>query len=145
MSATVLSGGCRCRALRVEVTLTQPATAYAPRACDCSFCRERDTAWLSDPQGALCLMQRDESDALHCRQGSGQADFIACAHCGSLVMVACEIAGRLHAAVNANVLDDARSFAPAQTASPQLLSADAKRDRWRELWFTDVGIGVGPP
>lgn len=145
MNAIVLRGGCRCRALKVEVTLTKPAPSYAPRACDCSFCRERGTAWLSDPQGALCLMQRDEADALHCRQGSGQADFIACAHCGSLMMVACEIDGQLHAAVNANVLDDARSFATAQVASPQHLSAAAKRERWRELWFTDVVIGIGPP
>jgi hypothetical protein len=139
MSAVVLRGGCRCGALAVEATLTSPASAYTPRACDCSFCRERDAAWLSDPDGVLRLVQRDGSDALHCRQGSGQADFIACAHCGTLVMVACEIDGNLYAAINAQVLQGA-AFAPEQPASPQQLSADAKRERWRRLWFAEVRI-----
>lgn len=139
MSAVVLRGGCRCAALAIEATLSQSASAYAPRACDCNFCRERGGAWLSDPNGVLRLVQRDDADALHCRQGSGQADFIACAHCGTLVMVACEIDGHLYAAVNAHVFHGAQ-FAPELPASPQHLSPKAKRERWRQLWFSEVCV-----
>ncbi|MBF6023336.1 aldehyde-activating protein [Lysobacter niastensis] len=139
MSAVVLRGGCRCGALAIEVTLTREPADYVPRACDCSFCQERDAAWLSDPQGVLRLQQRRESASLHLRQGSNQADFVACAHCGTLVMVACEIEGRLYAAVNAHALRDAR-FAPEQPASPQRLAPEDKRARWRQLWFAEVCI-----
>ena len=139
MSAVVLRGGCRCAALAIEATLTQLASAYTPRACDCSFCRERGAAWLSDSNGKLRLVQRDDADAVHSRQGSGQADFIACAHCGTLMMVACEMDGRLYAAVNAHVFPGAQ-FAPEQPASPQHLSPEAKRERWRQLWFAEVCV-----
>lgn len=139
MNAFVLRGGCRCAALAIEATLTQPAATYVPRACDCTFCRERGAAWLSDPQGVLRLVQRDDGDALHCRQGSGQADFIACAHCGTLMIVACEMDGHLYAAVNAHVLN-AAAFAPEQPASPQHLTPEAKRERWRQLWFAEVCV-----
>lgn len=139
MNAVMLRGGCRCAALSIEVTLTQPPSAYTPRACDCNFCSERGAAWVSDPNGVLRLVQRDDTDALHCRQGSGQADFIACAHCGTLVLVACEMDGHLYAAVNAHVLN-AAEFAPEQPASPQHLSPEAKRARWRQLWFAQVSV-----
>lgn len=139
MNAVVLRGGCRCAAMAIEATLTQPASAYTPRACDCNFCSERGAAWLSDPNGVLRLVQRDDAAALHCRQGSGQADFIACAHCGTLMLVACEMDGRLYAAVNAHVLN-AAVFAPEQPASPQHLSPEAKRERWRQLWFAQVCV-----
>jgi hypothetical protein len=140
MSGTLLRGGCRCGALALEVLLTRPLPDYAPRACDCSFCSERGAAWLSDPAGSLRLVQRDEAAVLRCRQGSNQADFIACSHCGALVMVACEIDGHLYAAVNARVIAGADAFAPEQPASPQLLAPDDKRLRWRHLWFGRVEI-----
>ena len=135
----MLRDSCRCAALAIEATLTRPASAYAPRACDCNFCRERGAAWLSDPNGVLRLVQRDVAGALHSRQGSGQADFIACAHCGTLMMVACEMDGHLYAAVNAHVFRGAE-FAPEQPASPQHLSPEAKRERWRQLWFAEVCV-----
>ena len=139
MSTVALRGGCRCAALAIEATLERPASAYSPRACDCSFCRERGAAWLSDPNGVLRLVQRNDADALHCRQGSGQADFIACAHCGTLMIAACEIDGHLYAAVNAHVFQGTQ-FAPEQPASPQHLSREAKRERWRQLWFAEVCV-----
>lgn len=132
----VLHGGCHCGRLVWVAALAQPPAAYTPRACDCSFCTKHGAAWLSDPQGALRLRLRGEP--LRYRQGSAQADFIACPHCAVLVMVTCRIDDRLHAAINVRSVADTVDFAPEQGASPQRLAADDKRERWSKLWFADV-------
>ncbi|MFD0739616.1 aldehyde-activating protein [Lysobacter koreensis] len=145
MSATALRGGCHCGNLVVDLVLTQPAASYAPRCCDCSFCRKHGAAWLSDARGSLRVVQRDAAAVLRYRQGSGQADCLACARCAVLVLVTCEIEGRLYAAVNARVLDGEPGFASAQSASPQRLVPDDKRSRWQQLWFADVHIEAVDP
>jgi hypothetical protein len=48
-------------------------------------------------------------------------------------------AGRLYAAVNANVVEGA-AFGAQQPASPRTLSADDKVKRWKELWFSNVTL-----
>lgn len=142
MSGVTVRGGCHCGYLTFQAHLTRATSDYAPRACDCSFCRKHGAAWLSDPQGAVLVRTRGE--AVRYRQGSEQAEFIACPHCAVLVLVACEIDGRLRAAINARAVEhDAEHdepFATEQTASPQRLQADAKRERWEQVWFADVRI-----
>ena len=51
-------------------------------------------------------------------------------------------AGRLYAAVNANVVDGV-AFGAQQPVSPRTLSAEDKVKRWKELWFSNVTIRVG--
>ena len=131
-----LHGGCHCGRIALEMTLSKPVSAFTPRACDCSFCRKHGAAWLSDARGALRV--RFRGDPVVYRQGSAQAEFIACAHCAVLVMVRYEHEGHVHAAVNVRALDDAASFAAEQSASPQKLASDEKRERWASLWFADV-------
>lgn len=138
MSGATLRGGCHCGYLSFEAHLARATSDYAPRACDCSFCRRHGAAWLSDPQGVLLVRTRGE--VVRYRQGSGQAEFIACPQCGVLVLVACEIDGRLRAAINTRAAEHDEPFAAEQTASPQRLQADAKRERWEQVWFADVQI-----
>lgn len=143
--STVLGGGCHCGAIAVEATLSQPPSHYAPRACDCGFCRRHGASWLSDAHGRLRLRARDAASVHRYRQGSGQAEFVACVHCNVLLAVTCEADGRHYAAVNARALDPDRvaGFAPEQVASPQRLPADDKLARWRQLWFADVRFDLG--
>jgi len=133
-----LHGGCHCGRIAFEMTLSKPALQVTPRACDCSFCRKHGAAWLSDAAGSLRVRLRGEP--LVYRQGSAQAEFIACAHCAVLVMVRYEHDKRVHAAMNVRALEDAGSFAAEQPASPQTLSSGDKRERWMQLWFADVRI-----
>lgn len=143
--STVLHGGCHCGAIAVEATLAQAPSQYTPRACDCSFCRRHGAAWLSDAQGRLRLQARDGNALLRYRQGSEQAEFIACAHCAVLLVVRYEADGRDYAAINARALDPDRvtGFAPEQVASPQQLAPADKRARWHQLWFADVRVEIG--
>ncbi|MDI9238172.1 aldehyde-activating protein [Lysobacter sp. LF1] len=136
MNTTPLRGGCHCGRLGWEARLSQSAATLSPRACDCSFCTKHGAVWFSDAHGSVHLRLRGEP--LRYRQGSAQAEFIACSHCAVLVMVTCLIDERTHAALNARTVDGPVPFAPEQPASPQRLDADDKRERWSQLWFPDV-------
>jgi len=135
-----MHGGCHCGRIAFDMTLSKPASDFMPRACDCSFCRKHGAAWLSDAGGSLRVRLRGEPMVY--RQGSAQAEFIACAHCAVLALVRYEHEGRVHAAVNVRALEDWASFAASQPASPQQLSSTDKRERWMQLWFADVRVAI---
>lgn len=138
MSVRGHRGGCHCGRVAFEALLTRPLPDYVPRACDCSFCRKHGAAWLSDADGLLAVHLRGEP--VRYRQGSAQAEFIACAHCAVLVLVTSEVDGRRYAAINARALEASADLGAEQTASPQTLDAGQKVDRWSRLWFADVRI-----
>ena len=124
----------------MEMQLTAAAETYTPRACDCDFCRKHGAAYVSDAKGALLLRMKNAGDRGAYRQGSGQAEFVLCRNCGVLVGVMCLGEGRLYGAVNVRAVDGAVRFADEQTVSPQKLSADAKAERWQQVWFANVDI-----
>ena len=98
-------GGCHCGALRWEFVSRRAVPSLSPRACDCDFCTRHRAAWVSDNKGHLGI--RGNRAMLQClRQGSEQAEFLLCRHCGVLVAVIdrCDD-GRLIGAVNRNAFD----------------------------------------
>ena len=128
------AGGCHCGALRWRFESARALADFAPRACDCDFCTRHRAAWVSDPEGRLTL---DASgDALQrYRQGSGQAEFLACRTCGVLVAVVARTAdGHLIGAANRNAFDARAEFGDEVVVSPQQLEAEAKLQRWTGLW-----------
>lgn len=133
-----VSGGCHCGNIRVELQLTGEPASYAPRACDCAFCRKHRAAYVSDPQGALRIRVRDHARRGTYRQGSGQADMLLCRDCGVLIGATYGEAGRLYGTINVNVLEEAARFGVEQPVSPQTLAATAKAQRWKGLWFAAV-------
>ncbi|BAL26680.1 GFA family protein [Azoarcus sp. KH32C] len=139
MSSHSLNGGCHCGGLRIELDLPRAPASYAPRACDCDFCRKHGAAYLSDPEGRLRIRARPEALGRY-RQGSGRAEFLFCRNCAVLVGVAYEEQGRLYATVNSRVVEGDAPFAEQRSVSPQTLSADEKVARWKEVWFSEVRI-----
>jgi len=138
-----LAGGCHCGNIRVTVDLTHSPDTYAPRACDCEFCRKHGAAWVSDPQGSLLIQIRNEDDTGRYAQGAGIAEMLLCRNCGVLVGALWR-EQRLYGVVNANVLDKRAAFADLQPVSPRTLSADAKRSRWQSIWFANVTLTTDP-
>jgi len=128
-------GGCHCGNLRWRFETVRTLGEFAPRACDCDFCSRHRAAWLSDPQGMLHVEVHHADRLQRYRQGSNQAEFLVCRECGVLVgVVARSVDGRLLGALNRNAFDRRDSFAEEATVSPRLLPADAKLDRWTQLW-----------
>ncbi|MBI2749844.1 MAG: gamma-glutamylcyclotransferase [Burkholderiales bacterium] len=140
-----LTGQCHCGNIHVAMQLTREPTSYAPRACDCDFCRQHGAAYLSDPQGKLAIQIRDSDGVSRYRQGSGTAEFVLCRHCGVLVAVTCLEDGHLYAAVNSRAVGAGHAgFAAEVPVSPKTLSVDQKLARWTANWFADVTIDAEP-
>ncbi len=135
-----LSGACHCGALRLQLTLPGDPADYAPRACDCDFCRKHGAAFVSHPTGALRIEAGRADDLLRYRQGSGQAECLCCAHCGVFVAVVSRLDGHLYGTVNVRALEADPGFAASITVSPRLLGAEDKRGRWQANWCADVTL-----
>lgn len=138
-----LAGGCHCGNIRAELQLPREPGAYAPRACDCDFCRRHGAAYVSDPHALLTLWIRDERSAGRYRQGSGQAEMLLCRDCGVLVGALHRGHERLYGVVNAKVFDGGTCFGAEQTVSPRTLAAEDKVRRWQEIWCSNVTIVSG--
>ncbi|NOT89358.1 MAG: aldehyde-activating protein [Lysobacter sp.] len=136
----VLHGGCHCGKVRVVFETALLPSSLQPRACDCSFCRSHDAAWVSDADGRIRIDADDAIDVRSERQGSGTARFLLCAHCGVPVVVVFEAEAERFGAVNARCLVDRAVFAAEVIASPQRLSPAERVDRWRTLWARDVVV-----
>lgn len=135
---------CSCGAVSLDLRLPQPIQGYQPRACDCDFCMLRSASYLSDFAGELSLTAAETPKQFS--QGSGQARFLCCSRCDSLVAVIyqdeqCPLSERaIIGAVNASLpwvdsRGEAMILQPALSASPRLLSAADKLERWRKLWL----------
>lgn len=135
-----VSGGCYCGNIRLTVTLSRDPPAYHPRACDCDFCRKHGAAYVSDPQGELRIRIAEAGQVNRFRQGSNTAEMLLCRQCGVLVGALYQEEDRLFGTLNAHVLDCRTSFGPEQSVSPRLLAADQRVQRWRDVWFANVGV-----
>jgi len=134
-----VEGGCHCGNITVRVELERAPDAYAPRACDCEFCRKHGAAWVSDPRGSLLIQIRDEADTGRYAQGDRLAEMLLCRNCGVLVSALWR-EQRLYGVVNANALAQGVPFSGTKPVSPRTLSADAKRSRWQSIWFANVTV-----
>ncbi len=136
-----LNGGCRCENLTVQLVLSRALETYAPRSCDCEFCREHDAAYVSDPDGSLRLRIGSERAYERRRQGDGIAECLICTKCGVYVAALyAESGGSLYGTVNVRVISGTPAFAPLLSVSPKKLSAEDKVKRWKQLWFSDVTV-----
>jgi len=141
MHARILEGGCRCGGIRLRFGTT--LREFAPRACDCSFCRRHDASWISDAHGSLVLSC--DPDHIHYeRQGSGQARFLLCDSCDTLVAVLYHDGDTRYAAVNAACLAARDGLLAPTPVSPGTLSAGDKASRWKRLWIADVELRPRP-
>lgn len=127
-------GQCRCGRVKLEFTLPGPLAQFSPRLCDCDFCTARNIAYLSHPEGEIRIAS---DQPLHrYRQGSNQAEFLACSQCDTVMGVTAELAGSHKGAVNANQLEKAGQLQQATVVSPKQLGAEEKLARWQQLWST---------
>ena len=137
-----MSGGCHCGSIRIELELTRPPATYNPRACDCDFCRKHGAAYVSDPNGSLCIRVNDEQRLVRYRQGLAIAEFILCGSCRVMVAATLHAQGSQHAVCNARVLDTWTQFGAEESVSPKHLSASERTARWQTLWFRNVSIAA---
>lgn len=142
MAGSTHAGGCHCGALRWRFDSALDLAGFAPRACDCDFCRRHRAAWVSDADGTLRI-EADRARLRRYRQGSGQAQFLLCGDCGVLAAVVARADdGRLLGAVNSAAFAAHDAFCAETVVSPQRLEPAAKLQRWTQLW-TPAELFVG--
>lgn len=137
-----MSGGCHCGNVRVDLQFAREPVSYHPRECDCDFCRKHGAAYVSDPQGSLCIRVQDARSLGNYRQGSGVAECIFCAKCGVLIGALYKSEGRIWGVVNVRIVEGPASFGTEQSVSPRKLPAEDKERRWQDIWFQNVAIAA---
>ena len=138
---SILQGSCRCGG--VQLRLATSLRTFTPRACDCPFCLQHGANWISDAHGSLVLTC-DPEHVRYERQGSGQARFLLCDTCSTLVAVLYQDGDARYAAVNAACLTTRDSLLAPTPVSPSALSASDKASRWKQLWSAEVDMRLPP-
>lgn len=132
------SGQCQCGLVKLSIELPEPLENLSPRQCDCDFCMARDIRYLSHPKGVITI--GSDSGLTRQQQGSNQADFVTCNQCEMVVAVCCRFEQQSKGAINTQVLDNKEQLQTAIVASPKLLAAEDKYQRWQQLWATLEGL-----
>lgn len=154
-----VKGGCYCGNIKLNVGLTRDPSTYAPRLCDCTFCKKHAAGFLSDPQGTLHINVMDEAKLTRFKQEKdGNAEFLVCKDCGVLTSVVFQtlsseatttegVSGTVIGAINSRSIDDFETMFPLPpvSVSPRLLSASEKIDRWSANWFGNVTFESAKP
>src|SRR5205085_425432 len=94
-------GGCHCGAIEVVYRTNLPVAEWAPRACQCSFCRKHGARNVSDPAGQLEI----RGAVARYRFALRTADFLFCPNCACYLGCAIEHEGRWFGSVNLRVLE----------------------------------------
>jgi hypothetical protein len=113
---------------------------YAPRECDCMFCKKHGAAYLSDKNGTLKIQVKEKKKVNLLKNGSRLANFILCSSCGVLAAVSYDDGNKKYAAINTRALEGCEKIKKNIIVSPEKLSPEEKVSRWKEIWFNDVGI-----
>lgn len=130
-------GVCHCGAVGYRYTTNIPPAEWSVRACQCSYCRDHDASYTSDPAGSVELVA--EPDALDRERFAMQlADFLICRRCGDLVAAIATTDRGKRAAVNLRLLRDLPPDLPAGEAIDYETETAEQRRRRQEAQWTPV-------
>jgi len=137
----LLNGKCHCGNIAFELEWEGDPAAIPARACGCSFCVKHGGVWTSHPKSRLAVAIRDASLVSKYAFGSRTATFHVCSRCGAVPLVTSEIADRLYAVVNVNVLENLDQSRLRRAASNfEGEDVEARLARRRQNWIADVRI-----
>ena len=123
------NGQCHCGEIRITFETAKP---FAPRQCQCRFCRRHNVRMVSDPDGAAVLTVGAETQRYHF--ASGTTDYLICGRCGVYVGAVAEVDGCTYATLNLNAFDDPRLDLAPVPVSYEGESAAQKAERRRLRW-----------
>jgi hypothetical protein len=137
----LLIGKCHCGNIAFELEWEGESPEIPARACGCTFCVKHGGVWTSNPNARLEVAIQDSSLVSKYTFGTRTATFHVCARCGSVPLVTSEIANRLYAVVNVNVLENVDpSRLHRATASFEGEDIESRLARRTRTWIADVRI-----
>jgi hypothetical protein len=141
----LLHGSCHCGNIAFDLEWNEEPPVIPARACDCSFCVKHGGVWTSNPDASLTVAIRDPAHLSKYSFGTRTATFHVCARCGGVPFVTSDIAGRLHAVVNVNMLDNADpAWLRRATGTFEGEDVEARLARRKRNWIADVRFADKP-
>ena len=123
------SGSCHCG----DVTFTfETAVPFAPRACQCSFCRRHNARSVSDAEGDVVLTLAP--DTRRYRFGTRSSDFLICGRCGVYVGALADLGDGTYSVLNLNAFDDPRLALAGEPLVYDGETAEQRAARRRQRW-----------
>jgi hypothetical protein len=140
----LIHGQCHCGNIALTLDWAGAPIEIPARACGCSFCTKHGGVWTSNPHATLAIKIADPASVSKYTFGTRTATFFVCARCGSVPVVTSEIAERVYAVVNVNVLENVDP-AWLQRASTDFEgeNLEARLARRQRNWIADVRITEG--
>jgi len=137
----LINGKCHCGNIAFELEWDESPPKIPARACGCTFCLKHGGVWTSNPNSRLAVVIRDPSLISKYVFGSRTATFHVCSRCGAVPLVTSEIANRLYAVVNVNVLENIEeSWLGRAAASFEGEDVESRLARRKRNWIADVRI-----
>ena len=137
-----MDGSCTCG----NLFLRWPGAVVSDiRACQCSYCVEKNAAYASDPAHPFSLSMLDPSLHSVVHNGTGTAEFHECGHCGDLVCVTWSDHEDTYGVVNARCLRDVNSLSISKPICFDSESEFERLDRRRRNWCSGVSIRLCKP
>jgi hypothetical protein len=139
----IINGKCHCGNVAVELQWPGDPREIPARVCGCSFCVRHGNVWTSDPNARLAVVIRDGALVSRYAFGTQTATFHVCSRCGVVPVVSSEIANRVYAAVNVNVLADLdKAQLLRGKADFEGEDTESRLARRRRNWISDVRIQI---
>ncbi len=134
----IYSGRCSCGAIGYRYFSALPPAEWTVRACQCSFCRRRDAACTSDPDGSVEILIDDPAALERHRFDLETADFLLCRHCGDYLAAVIQTEHGERATVNLARLEAPPQDLPEPQSISYAAETRAERMRRRQTCWTPV-------
>lgn len=137
----LIKGSCHCGNIAFELDWEGDPPEIPARACGCSFCVKHGGVWTSNPNSRLVVTIRDPALVSTYAFGTKTATFHVCSRCGAVPFVTSEIASRIYAVVNVNVLENVdQTWLRRASANFEGEDVESRLARRSRNWIRDVRI-----
>lgn len=121
------TGGCHCRAIRVQLETDRHPRDQIVGACQCSFCRKHNARAFSDPEAHLTITA-DAPAQIHLYEfGLKTSKQVICRQCGVYIAMLLVDGDEMLSVVNIDSLDNRAQFT--KDAEARHYDAESKAER----------------
>lgn len=131
-------GQCHCGNIGIEIQLSAQIHSITAQLCRCRFCRLHGAMWIGRPVHSLKLEAETAEHVQLYFDRSIDATYLLCSNCGTVSSVLALIEGKMHAAVNSNVLNLSPDVDLDVLHCPSHPNLTARQALRKEGWITEI-------
>ena len=132
-------GGCSCKNIVISLSLDSELSQHTPRACQCSYCKKKNAAYISFPDWKMEVRIKNSDQINKFRFSTRTADFVSCKICDELIYVVSKIGNKNYSVVNITAFKNIKFPDPDETDFDSEIQSE--RLIRRELnWISNVYI-----